>query len=105
MGVEADVGDRVVDADALVDAVNALAIFWSTVALVLASLVPAYFSLGWIYACSALAGGGYLLWTSVALLREPTRRRAMINFHASLVQLSVLLVAAMIDPALHAAGA
>ena len=82
----------------------ALAIFWSTVALVFASLVPAYFSLGWIYACSALAGGGYLLWTSVALVREPTRRRAMINFHASLVQLSVLLVAAMIDPALHAAG-
>ena len=79
-------------------------IFWSTVALVIAALVPAYFSLGWVYLCGALAGGGYLLWTSAALVREPTRRRAMINFHASLVQLSVLLIVAMIDPALHPAA-
>ena len=81
------------------DAGCARAIFWSTVALVIASIVPVLFGLGWIYLTGALGGGGYLLWTSAALVREPTRRRAMINFHASLAQLSVLLIAAMIDPA------
>ena len=86
------------------DAGCARAIFWSTVALVFASLVPAYFSLGWIYLCGAVAGGGYMLWTSAALVRAPTRGRAMMNFHASLVQLSVLLLAAMIDSALGAAA-
>jgi protoheme IX farnesyltransferase len=80
----------------------AKAIFWSTVALVLASIVPWFFTLGWIYLGAALAGGGYLLWTSASLLREPTRARAMTNFHASLIQLSVLLLAAMVDPALRA---
>ena len=82
----------------------ARAIFWSTVALVIASAVPVFFSLGWIYLCGALAGGAYMLWTSAALVREPTRRRAMVNFHASLAQLSILLIAAMIDAALNAPG-
>ena len=85
------------------DAGCARAIFWGTLALVIASLAPALFSLGWIYLCAALAGGGYLLWTSAALLLEPTRARAMTNFHASLVQLSVVLLGAMLDPGLRAA--
>jgi protoheme IX farnesyltransferase len=85
------------------DASCARAIFWGTLALVIASLAPALFSLGWIYLCAALAGGGYLLWTSASLLLEPTRARAMTNFHASLVQLSVVLLGAMLDPGLRAA--
>ena len=79
-------------------------IFWSTVALVIASIVPAFFALGMVYLVGALIGGGYLLKTSAALLREPNRARAMTNFHASLLQLSVLLLAAIIDPALRAHG-
>jgi protoheme IX farnesyltransferase len=85
------------------DANCARAIFWGTLALVIASLAPALFSLGWIYLCAALAGGGYLLWTSASLLLDPTRARAMTNFHASLVQLSVVLLGAMLDPGLRAA--
>jgi protoheme IX farnesyltransferase len=85
------------------DASCARAIFWGTLALVIASLAPALFSLGWIYLCAALAGGGYLLWTSASLLLDPTRARAMTNFHASLVQLSVVLLGAMLDPGLRAA--
>jgi len=85
------------------DAGCARAIFWGTLALVIASMLPALFSLGWFYLCAALASGSYLLWTSAALLREPTRARAMTNFHASLAQLSVVLLGAMLDPALRAA--
>ena len=79
----------------------ARAIFWGTLALVIASITPAFFSLGWIYLCAAIAGGSYLLWTSASLLLEPTRARAMTNFHASLVQLSVVLLGAMLDPGLR----
>jgi protoheme IX farnesyltransferase len=80
------------------NAACARTIFWSTFALVSVSLLPALFTLGWVYFGAALAGGAYLLGTSVALWREPTRERAMINFHASLIQLSLLLIAAMLDP-------
>jgi protoheme IX farnesyltransferase len=84
------------------DAGCARVIFWNSVALVVAALIPAFFSLGWVYLCAALAGGGYLLYTSVALLRAPGRATAMTNFHASLLQLSLLLAAAMIDPLVRA---
>lgn len=84
------------------DAGCARVIFWNTLALAIAAFVPALFSLGWVYVCAALAGGGYLLYTSAALLRTPTRATAMANFHASLLQLSLLLVAAMIDPLVRA---
>jgi protoheme IX farnesyltransferase len=70
-----------------------------TVALVAASLLPAFFGLGPIYLVAALAGGGYFIAKSVALARRPARATAMANFHASLLQLSLLLVAAMIDRA------
>jgi len=67
-----------------------------------ASLVPALFGMGWIYLSAALVGGGYLLAKSVRLARETNRRNALVNFHASLAQLTLLLVAAIADAALHA---
>lgn len=86
------------------DARCARIIFWSTVALVLAALAPAvFFGLGTVYLVAAAGGGAYLLLTSARLALEPTRSRAMVNFHASLVQLGVLLLAALIDPAVTAA--
>jgi protoheme IX farnesyltransferase len=62
-----------------------------TVALVTASLLPAFFGIGSLYVAAAALGGGFFLWKSVALVRDPTRKAAMANFHASLVQLSLLL--------------
>ena len=72
------------------------------VALVASSLVPAFFGMGWLYLAAAIGGGGYLLWTSARLAQSPSRRRAMVNFHATLIQLSLLLVAAIADGALRA---
>ncbi len=69
----------------------------NTVLLVAASLVPVYYGLGPIYLIGASIGGAYFIWRSVELARDPTPRRAMVNFFASLVQLSLMLAAAMLD--------
>ena len=79
------------------DARAARAILLNTALLVGASILPFFFGLGWIYLAGAISGGGLFLWKSVALVREPGRPRAMANFHASLAQLGLLLLAAMLD--------
>lgn len=71
----------------------------NTIALVAASLLPAWFGAGPIYLVGAVVGGVYFLVKSVALVRAPTRASAMSNFHASLFQLTLLLMAAIIDAA------
>jgi protoheme IX farnesyltransferase len=53
--------------------------------------------MGRIYLVGAAAGGAWFLLTSWRLVREPGPRTAMINFHASLGQLSLLLFAAILD--------
>jgi heme o synthase len=68
-----------------------------TILLVLASLMPVYYGLGWIYLVGALSGGGYFLFRSVQLVRNPTKQTAMANFFASLVQISVLMIALMLE--------
>ncbi len=82
------------------DARAARAVQVSAALLVASSLVPAFLGMGWLYLAAAAGGGGYFLLTSTQLALEPTRRRAMVNFHASLIQLTVLLVAAIADRAL-----
>ena len=82
------------------DARAARAILAGTVLLVAASLVPAWHGLSWIYAITALGSGAYFLKKSLDLVRNPGRRTAMANFHASLVQLSLLLSAAIVDATL-----
>jgi protoheme IX farnesyltransferase len=68
-----------------------------TVLLVGVSLIPVWYGLGWIYLLGAASGGGLFVWTSIGLARHPSAKTAMTNFHASLVQLSLLLVAAILD--------
>lgn len=68
-----------------------------TILLVLASLLPVYYGLGWIYLSGALLGGVYFLVKSVQLVRDPTKQTAMANFFASLVQLSLLLLGLMLE--------
>lgn len=68
-----------------------------TVTLVGLSLVPVLFGLGWIYLLGAVLGGARFVWTSIGLVRRPSAEMAMINFHASLVQLGLLLGGAILD--------
>ena len=72
-------------------------IFASTVALVGVSLLPVFFGAGPIYFAGALTGGAYFVRNAWQLARAPSRKTAMSSFHASLSQLSLLLLAAMID--------
>lgn len=72
-------------------------VFASAVALVGVSLLPMFFGAGLIYFAGALAGGGHFIRKAWILARAPSRKTAMSSFHASLVQLSLLLLAAMAD--------
>jgi len=68
-----------------------------TIALTLISLLPALFGMGFIYLAGALIGGAFFTWTSVALVRNPVRERALKNFFASLLQLCLLLGGAIAE--------
>ncbi|HSQ04307.1 MAG TPA: heme o synthase [Burkholderiales bacterium] len=81
------------------DATAARMIFYHTVALVSVSLLPMFYSAGWIYFAGAAGGGAWFLRDSLRLAREPSRRNALHCFHASLAQLSILLLATMIESA------
>jgi heme o synthase len=72
-------------------------IFVNTLMLVAASLLPFWFGMGWIYLIGAVAGGALFLYKNIQLLCEPSVKMARANFHASLIQLTVLLVAAIVD--------
>ncbi|HEX8988564.1 MAG TPA: heme o synthase [Rhodocyclaceae bacterium] len=76
------------------DARAAWTVFASAVALVAVSLLPLGFGLGWIYGAGAAAGGALFLAKAWRLARAPNRRTAMESFHASLLQLTLLLLVA-----------
>lgn len=76
-------------------------VFASTVALVGVSLLPLFFGAGLIYFAGAAGGGAYFLRNAWQLARAPSRRTAMKSFHASLAQLSLLLLAAISDALLY----
>ena len=76
-----------------------LAILTHTVALVAISLVPLWFGMGLFYGLGAGVGGVIFLWKSVALYRKPTKKAAMANFLASLLQLTLLIVGVLLDGA------
>ncbi len=75
-----------------------------TALLSLISLIPAWYGMGMIYLGGALIGGALFTWTSIALVRRPDRSHALKNFFASLLQLCLLLGAAIADKAIGAIG-
>ena len=79
---------------------NALAarvILLHAVTLVLFSLSLVAFGMGWIYALCAAVGGGLFVRACVRLVQQPDTKAAMGAFHASLVQLSLLLIGVLLD--------
>jgi len=79
------------------NAFAARAILFNTVLLVSASLLPTLYGSGWVYLAGAASGGALFLWYNLRLVANPNRHTAMACFHASLVQLSLVLVTAMLD--------
>jgi protoheme IX farnesyltransferase len=82
------------------DRVAARVILAHTVALVSLALLPVAWGAGSVYVACAISGGAYFLYRSVILARQPTQKNAIRNFLASLLQLSLLLVGAIVDGAL-----
>ena len=68
-----------------------------TVVLSTLALLPAALGMGWIYFTFALTGGLIFTATSVRLVLETSKRRAIVNFLASLGQLLLLLTGAIVD--------
>lgn len=79
------------------DQTAAQVIFGNTLALVIISLLPVLFGLQWLYPLGALTGGGYFLLRNWQLVQDPSPKLAMSNFFASLAQLGILLLAAVLD--------
>lgn len=79
------------------DVLAAKIVFISTLALVGASLLPVFFGLGWVYFAGAALGGGYFIFKAWKLAAMPSRQTSMGSFFASLLQLSLLLLAAVVD--------
>lgn len=75
----------------------ALATLVSSVAVVVTSLLPVLYGTGWIYLTGAAVGGAYLLARSIQLVRNPTPQAAMTNFIGSLIQLSLLQLAIILE--------
>jgi protoheme IX farnesyltransferase len=73
----------------------------NAVVLVAASLLPVAFGAGWVVATGALVGGAHFLRRTHALARCPGRKTALGAFFASMVQLSVLLAAVVVDAAMR----
>jgi protoheme IX farnesyltransferase len=82
------------------DARAAHAILASAALLVLASLLPFFFDLHFVYLACAASGGTYFLAKCIKLVRRPNRVTARAAFLASLVQLCAVLLGAMLDVAI-----
>jgi protoheme IX farnesyltransferase len=67
------------------------------VVLVLLSLLPVFYGMGWIYFLGAASGGMVFLHASVNLVRKPSIQQAWRTFAMSIVQLGLLLTAAILD--------
>ena len=83
------------------DAATAWIILAHAIALMVLSLLPIAFGMGFIYLAGAIAGGSFFIWRSIELIRNPGPKAARSNFYASFVQLGLLLTAAIIDGSLN----
>lgn len=81
----------------------AAAVLLNTLVLVALSLLPGWFGLGPVYLLAAALSGGYLLSRAAATVRHPGRDTAMAAFRASLIQLTVVLGAVIVDTQLFGA--
>lgn len=84
------------------DRTTTLTIFAHVVVLVLLSLLPVLYGMGWLYLLGAAGSGWYFTQASWRLVKSPTVAQGWRVFAASIVQLGVLLTAAILDNALLA---
>jgi protoheme IX farnesyltransferase len=83
------------------DAATSRIILAHTIVLLVVSLLPIAFGMGFIYLAGAVPGGSFFIARSIELIRHPGPKAAMSNFYASFVQLGLLLLAAIVDGSLN----
>jgi len=76
---------------------TAVVVMGNTLILVGISLLPFFYGMGWLYLFAALTGGGYFIYHNYLMILDPAPKVAMKSFFASLVQLLLLLVGAVLD--------
>ena len=69
----------------------------NSVLMVAISVLPVFYGMGWLYLVGALAGGLYFLYKNLQLVSNPTPKVAKASFIASLVQLTSMLLAGILD--------
>ena len=67
------------------------------IGVVVLSLVPLWYGMSWVYGVGAVLGGTYFIYACLRLVADPGRRSAWQTFAASIVQLGLLVVAAILD--------
>ena len=75
------------------------AVLVHAVALAAISLVPVWYGAGMLYGICAAVGGLWFVWKSIVLHRDPSKKNAMGNFFASLLQLALLVAGALLSSA------
>ena len=83
------------------DRVAARAIFGHTIPLVLLSLLPVAWGAGPFYLLCAASGGAYFIWRAWLLVGSQTPGNAIRSFLASLLQLGLLLLGAIVEGAVR----
>ncbi len=82
------------------DRMAAKVVLVNTLILVAISILPFFYGMGWIYLLGAVSGGGYFIYKNLQMVQQPLPKVAMGSFFASLVQLVLLLLGAIIDVAI-----
>jgi len=76
---------------------TAVVVMGNTLILVGISILPFFYGLSWLYLAGALSGGGYFIYRNVQMIFDPSPKIAMKSFLASLVQLMLVLIGAVLD--------
>ena len=79
------------------DQKTAVVVLLNTLLLVGVSILPFFYGLSWLYLAGAVSGGGYFIYHNCRMLLNPSQKVAMMSFFASLVQLVLLLLGAVLD--------
>ena len=79
------------------DGISTLAILAHAVALVALSIVPLWYGMSWLYGAGAVLGGAYFIQACARLVAQRTPAAAWRAFAGSIVQLGVLMLAAILD--------
>ena len=79
------------------DKKTSIVVMANTLLLVGTSILPFFYGLSWLYLAGAVSGGGYFIYQNYKMILQPTAKVAMKSFFASLLQLVLLLIGAVLD--------